>query len=79
MKILELVYQQLVNWSKNKNLAIVIYNPELNTVSFPVYTVVGERRKIPDHIAANGIFEYTLRSKSPFLFVTVSKRALQRS
>jgi len=60
------VYQTIGQLVETKNLAIVIYNPELNTVSFPVYTVVGERRQIPDHIAANGIFEYTLRIKVTF-------------
>ena len=78
-EILELVYQTIGQLVENKNLAIVIYNPEPNTVSFPVYTVDGERRQVPDHIAATGIFEFTLRSKTPFLVRNRVKEALQEA
>jgi signal transduction histidine kinase/CheY-like chemotaxis protein len=77
--ILELVYQTIGQLVENQNLALVIYNPELNTISFPFCSVNGELRQIPERIVANGIFEYTLHSKTTLLVRQHVKKTLHEA
>ncbi|MDR3577082.1 MAG: GAF domain-containing protein [Anaerolineaceae bacterium] len=74
-EIIELVYQTIGQLVENQNLAIVIYHPDPNTISFPFYTVAGERRQISDRVVINGIFEYTIRTKAPFLIRKQAREA----
>ncbi|HMD87586.1 MAG TPA: GAF domain-containing protein [Anaerolineaceae bacterium] len=78
-EILELVHQTIGKLVENKNLSIVIYHPELNIISFPIYSIDGKRLQIPDQMLANGIFEYPLHSKSTFLISDHVKEALQEA
>ena len=51
----------------NRNLVIALYDEYQNAITFPIYTIQGERLIMPGRSFRNGLTEYILTTKAPFL------------
>lgn len=66
-EILDLIYSAAGQVLDNRNLYIALYDQERQIISFPVYTIDGERRSPGSRPFGNGATEYVIRTRSPLL------------
>lgn len=65
--ICELIYQEIGQILDNRNLYVALYDEASRQVSFPIYTIDGERRPVSSRPFGNGLTEYVLTHKTPLL------------
>jgi PAS domain S-box-containing protein len=66
-EVVEHVFQTVGEVLDNRNFYIALYNQRTQDITFPIYTIDGERRKVAGRPVGNGMTEYVLRSKQPLL------------
>jgi PAS domain S-box-containing protein len=66
-EIVELLYTNIGQVLDNRNLYIALYDEASQSISFPVYTINGERRTPASRPFGNGLTEYVIRTKAPLL------------
>ena len=66
-EIVELLYTHLGQVLDNRNLYIALCDEEHQTLSFPVYTINGERHTPASRPFGNGLTEYVIRTGAPLL------------
>jgi PAS domain S-box-containing protein len=66
-EVVEHVFQTVGEVLDNRNFYIALYNQRTQDITFPIYTIDGERRKVAGRPVGNGMTEYILRSKQPLL------------
>ncbi len=66
-EIYDLIYNEIGQILDNRNLYVALYDEATQQVSFPVYTIDGERCPVASRPFANGLTEYILRHKTPLL------------
>ena len=64
-EILELVFTMIGRVLDNRNLYIALYDEASQSISFPVYTINGERVTRPSRALGNGLTEYVIRTHAP--------------
>jgi PAS domain S-box-containing protein len=62
-EVVEHVYTAIGEVFDNRNLYIALYDERKQEISFPVYTMDGERRTVAGRPFGNGITEHVLRTK----------------
>ena len=67
-EILELIYTGIGEVLDNHNLYIALYDADTQMISFPIYTIDGERREVTSRPYGNGLTEHILRIRAP-LFI----------
>lgn len=65
--VLEQVFNTIGEIFDNRNLYIALYDEHKQEITFPVYTIDGERRQVAGRPLGNGITEYVLHTKVPLL------------
>ncbi|HKZ71089.1 MAG TPA: PAS domain S-box protein, partial [Anaerolineales bacterium] len=65
--IFETLFNAIGRVLDNRNLYIALYDETTGVVSFPLYTVDGERRPVASRPVGNGLTEHILRTKEPML------------
>jgi diguanylate cyclase (GGDEF)-like protein/PAS domain S-box-containing protein len=63
--LLDLIYTVIGQILDNKNLYIALYDENTQTISFPLYTIDGQRISWPSRPLAGGLTEYVIRTKAP--------------
>lgn len=66
-EILELLASMVGEILDSSNLIICLYNPSLQTLSFPVSTVDGQPIDLPDQPFGNGVLEHVIKTRAPLL------------
>jgi PAS domain S-box-containing protein len=66
-EICELIYEEMGQILNNENLYIALYDKATNIISFPVYTIGGERRLNPSRPFGKALTEHIIRTKEPLL------------
>jgi PAS domain S-box-containing protein len=66
-EVVEHVYQAIGEVFDNRNLYIALNDEHKQEISFPVYTIDGERRAVEGRPFGNGMTEYILRTKKTLL------------
>ena len=67
-EILDLLSNMIGEILDSSNLMICLYNPSLQTLSFPIYKVEGQQlADQPDQPLGNGVPEYVIKSRKPLL------------
>jgi len=64
-EILETVHSTIGQALDNRNLYIALFDHSKQEISFPIYTMDGERKSVATRAFGNGITEYVLRTKAP--------------
>ena len=77
-EILEIIFVVMGQVLDNSNLFIALYDQDSQYVSFPVYTINGERIFGGDRPLGNGITDYVIRSNQPFLVRQNLEKALDQ-
>lgn len=67
-EILESIFNGIGRVLDNRNLYIALYDEDKQYLTFPTYTMQGERRSAFSRAFGNGLTEYIIRSRAP-LFV----------
>ncbi len=75
-ELIFLVQKSIGEIVDNQNLAIALYRPLTQTVTFPVHTVHGISVPQPDRALSQGIIDFLLVSKKPLLIVSEVKATL---
>lgn len=65
--VLELVFTAIGEVADNRNLYIALYDESKQEITFPVYTIDGERRQVAGRPLGNGMTEHVLHTKAPLL------------
>ena len=65
--VMEHVYQAIGEVFDNHNLYIALYDDRKQEITFPIYTIDGERRTMAGRSFGNGLTEYVLRTKKTLL------------
>ncbi|CAG0926660.1 Nitrogen fixation regulatory protein [Thermoflexales bacterium] len=66
-EVVEHVFRAVGEVFDNRNLYIALYDERKQEISFPVYTIDGERRSVASRPFGNGMTEYVLRTKKALL------------
>ncbi len=66
-EIIELIYTMIGKLFDNQNLYIALYDEEIRTINFPVFTVDGKRIKENSRYFSNGLTEYVMKTKHPLI------------
>ncbi len=66
-EVLELVFSAIGEVFDNRNLYIALYDEHTQEITFPIYTIDGERRQVAGRPLGNGMTEYMLQTKTPLL------------
>jgi PAS domain S-box-containing protein/putative nucleotidyltransferase with HDIG domain len=66
-QILEIVFEQVGLVLDNRNLYIALYDPERRYISFPIYTIDGERLPAAGRYLGNGITDQVIRTNAALL------------
>ena len=66
-KICETIFTMAGHVLDNRNLFVALYDEPSQQISFPVYTMNGERRNIAGRLFGNGLTEYVIRTNAPLL------------
>lgn len=67
-EILGLIYTMIGQVLDNRNLYIALYDPTQQRISFPIYTMDGQRHaSVPSRPFSNGLTEYIIRTKTALL------------
>jgi PAS domain S-box-containing protein/putative nucleotidyltransferase with HDIG domain len=67
-EILERIYSAIGQVLDNRNLYIALYDEATQYISFPIYTIGGQRRaNVSGRVLGNGITDYIIRTKQPLL------------
>jgi PAS domain S-box-containing protein len=64
-EILDSIFNAIGRVLDNRNLYIALYDEEKQYLTFPIYTIKGERRKAGGRPLGNGITEYIIRNRAP--------------
>ncbi|HLF02126.1 MAG TPA: GAF domain-containing protein, partial [Anaerolineales bacterium] len=75
--IFETLFNAIGRVLDNRNLYIALYDETTGVVSFPLYTVDGERRPVASRPVGNGLTEHVLRLKEPVLIRSDMPAALR--
>jgi GAF domain-containing protein len=66
-EVVEHVFAAMGEVFDNRNLYIALYDDRKQEISFPIYTMDGERRAVAGRPFGNGMTEYVLRTKKTLL------------
>ena len=82
-ELLELIYTVVGQILDSRNLYIALYDEASQSISFPVFTIDGERISQPARALANGMTEYVIRSRAPLflpcdVMSATSERGIER-
>jgi diguanylate cyclase (GGDEF)-like protein len=66
-ELLELIYTVIGQVLDNRNLFIALYDEATQRISFPIYTIDGQRTTVPTRAFATGLTEDVIRSRAPLL------------
>jgi PAS domain S-box-containing protein len=66
-EVIDHVFEAMGQVFDNRNLYIALYDERKQEISFPVYTIEGERRNIAGRPFGNGMTEHILRTKKTLL------------
>jgi HD-GYP domain-containing protein (c-di-GMP phosphodiesterase class II) len=66
-EIAEVIYRVLGKVLNNQNLYVALYDEANQSISFPLYTIAGERRAVSGRAFGNGLTEHIIRTKVPVL------------
>lgn len=64
-EIIENIHRILGMLFDDKNLYIALYDPEKEIISFPFYSINGEKSKVPDREFNDGLTEYIISTQKP--------------
>ena len=67
-EICELIYTFVGQLIDHRNFYIALHDEARQEISFPIYTLDGERREVASRPFASGLTEYLLGTKAPVLF-----------
>jgi GAF domain-containing protein/CheY-like chemotaxis protein len=67
MELLEQIAVDIGLVIDNRNLVIALFDEYQNAITFPIYTIQGERLTMPGRSFRNGLTEYILTTRAPFL------------
>ncbi len=62
-EVIEHVFKAVGEVLDNRNLYVALYDERKQEISFPIYTIDGERRAVAGRPFGNGLTEYILRTK----------------
>ena len=77
-QILELIYATIGHVLDNRNFYIALYDEKKQEISFPVYTMDGERKPVGSRPLGKGLSEYVLRTRLPLLIPCDVKETLEK-
>ncbi|HEY4720492.1 MAG TPA: GAF domain-containing protein, partial [Anaerolineae bacterium] len=66
-EICELLHEEMGQILNNENLYIALYDEATNIISFPVYTIDGQRHSNPSRPFGHALTEHIIRTKEPLL------------
>jgi PAS domain S-box-containing protein len=66
-EILELIHSMVGQLMDNKNMFIALHHPTTQSISFPVYKLDGDLRNGGARPLRNGITDYVIRTRQPFM------------
>lgn len=66
-EVLELVFSAIGEVFDNRNLYIALYDEHKQEITFPIYSIDGERRQVAGRPLGNGMTEHVLHTKVPLL------------
>jgi PAS domain S-box-containing protein len=76
-EIYEMLFESIGQVMDNRNLYLALYDEANHCISFPLYTLDGERREPASRPFANGLTEYVIRTRSPLLIAGDMPQTLQ--
>ena len=65
--VFELVFTVIGQVLDNRNLCLALYDESMNYITFPIYTVDGERRSVAGHPFGDGLAEYVIQTRTVLL------------
>jgi PAS domain S-box-containing protein len=77
-EILDLIYKTIGQVLDNDNFYIALYDEASQQISFPIYTIEGQRHARDTRAFANGITEYVIRTKAPLFIPSHHDQTLAR-
>ncbi len=77
-EILELIYTAAGEVLDNRNFSIALVDEANRFLSFPIYTIDGERREVGGRPMGNGLTEYVIRTCAPLLLPRDMQSELQK-
>lgn len=66
-EMLELIFNMIGQAVDNRNLFIALYDEATQQITFPIYTINGQRHEATSRAFGDGLTEHVLRTKTPLL------------
>lgn len=64
-KVIRKIFHEISRLMDTSNFYLAIYHRKENTISFEIYTIDGEERKVSSRKLSKGLTEYVIRTKRP--------------
>ena len=77
-EILELIFAAAGEALDNRNFSIALYDEANGLISFPIYSIDGERREVSGRPMGNGLTEYVIRTCAPLLLPRDVQQEIQK-
>lgn len=77
-KVIRKIFHEIGRLMDTSNFYLAIYHPKENTISFEIYTIDGEERKVSSRKLSKGLTEFVIRSKRPLRINKDVKKVCQK-